>query len=106
VPARAFLVARNPEPGSTLPYLIRLPCRTGRWYSYKFAGSRPTPPAARLPADDYAVALDDEPVATVERKSPADLAHALVDGGLAEEWTFRFLGAALAHARAESSAAM
>jgi hypothetical protein len=130
-------------------------------YAYRFAGKQARTTRQALPAGDYAVELDGELVAAVERKSLPDLTHALVDGSvafqlaelaalpraavavedrysamfklehvqpgfvaellaavqvryptvpilflesrpLAEEWTFRFLGAALAHARAES----
>jgi hypothetical protein len=134
-------------------------------YPYKFAGKQAQTARRALPAGDYAVELDGELVAAVERKRLPDLAHALVDGSLnfllaelavlpraavvvearysgalklepvqpgfvaellaavqirypavpilfletrplAEEWAFRFLGAALAYARAESAAAM
>ena len=133
-------------------------------YAYRFAGKQARTGRQALPAGDYAVELDGELVAAVERKSLADLAHGLVDGSvafqlaelaalpraavavedrfsalfklehvqpgfvaellaavqvryptvpivfldsrqLAQEWTFRFLGAALAHARAESTGA-
>ncbi|HEX6676235.1 MAG TPA: ERCC4 domain-containing protein [Actinomycetes bacterium] len=133
-------------------------------YPYRFAGKQARTVRRALPAGDYAVELDGEPVAAVERKSLPDLTGALVDGSiafllaelaalpraavavedrfsavfklehvqpgfvaellaavqvryptvpilfldsrpLAEEWTFRFLGAALAHARADRSEA-
>lgn len=129
-------------------------------YAYRFAAQNTDVQRRALPAGDYAVARDDELVASVERKSVADLARSLVDGGLgfamgelsglrhaavivdgsyaevfrlehvapgfvadllarvavrypavpvvfagsrklAEEWTFRFLGAALAEAEGE-----
>jgi ERCC4 domain len=129
-------------------------------YPYRFAGKQARTLRRALTAGDYAVELDGELVAVVERKSLADLASTLVDGSLnfllaelaalpraavvvedrlsgilklehvqpgfvaellaavqvrypsvpvqfcesrplAEDWTFRFLGAALAHARAE-----
>lgn len=129
-------------------------------YPYRFDGQQATTQRRALPAGDYGVALDDQIVAVVERKSLDDLAHRLVDGSLtyalaelstieraaivvedrysalfklkhvpsgfapellarlevrypnvpitfcetrplAEEWTFRFLGAALAHFDAE-----
>ncbi len=131
-------------------------------YPYRFAGKQARTTRRALPAGDYAVELDGELVATVERKSLPDLTGALVDGSiafllaelaalpraavavedrfsavfklehvqpgfvaellaavqvryptvpilfldsrqLAEEWTFRFLGAALAHVRADRS---
>jgi ERCC4-type nuclease len=132
-------------------------------YAYRFVGKRARIQRRALSVGDYAVELDCELVAAVERKSLPDLAHALVDGSLgfllaelavlpraavvvedrysgifkvehvqpgfvaellaaiqvrypavpmlflesrplAEEWAFRFLGAALAQARAESAA--
>lgn len=133
-------------------------------YPYKFAGKQAAATRRALSAGDYAVELDGELVAAVERKSLPDLANTLIDGGLnfllaelaalpraavvvedrysgvfklervpagfvaellaavqvrypnvpvlfcesrplAEEWVFRFLGAALAQARADHSAA-
>ncbi len=129
-------------------------------YSYRFAHQQATVRRLALPAGDYGVALGDSVVASVERKSLADLAGSLVDGSLtyvlaelaslpraavvvedryaaifklehvtpgfvaellaavqvrypsvpivftetrplAEEWTFRFLGAALAFAKSD-----
>lgn len=129
-------------------------------YPYRFARQQATTQRRALPAGDYGVALGDEIVAVVERKSLDDLAHRLIDGNftyalaelatiqraavvvedrysalfklqhvapgfvpellarvqvrypnvpivfcdtrpLAEEWTYRFLGAALAHHDAE-----
>lgn len=157
---------RSARPG------IRIPTRrAGDWpelpilvdtrerYPYRFSRQRATTARRPLPAGDYGVELDGEVVAVVERKSLADLSHALVDGSfafavaelatveraavvvedayaavfrlthvrpgfvadllarvqarypsvpivfcenrrLAEEWTFRFLGAALAEVAA------
>jgi ERCC4 domain len=132
-------------------------------YPYRFSRQQATNQRQALPAGDYGVALDEEIVAVVERKSIDDLAHRLIDGNLtyalaelatmeraavvvegryaglfkldhvtpgfvpellarvqvrypnvpivfcdtrplAEEWTYRFLGAALAHAEAERDA--
>ena len=129
-------------------------------YPYRFAHQQATTSRQALPAGDYAVSLNGELVAAVERKSLADLASSLSDGSLtyqladlarlpraavvvedryakvfklehtspgfvaellatiqiryptipiffaetrplAEEWTFRFLGAALAFAQAD-----
>jgi ERCC4 domain len=129
-------------------------------YPYRFAHQQATTQRRALPAGDYGVALNDEIVAVVERKSLDDLARRLVDGSLtytlaelatidraavvvedrysklfklphvtpgfvpellarvqvrypnvpivfcdtrplAEVWTYRFLGAALAHLAAE-----
>jgi hypothetical protein len=131
-------------------------------YPFRFARQQTSTERQALPAGDYGVALDDEIVAVVERKSLADLAHCLIDGSLtyalaelatveraavavedrysalfkldhvtpgfvpellarvqvrypevpivfcdtrtlAEEWTFRFLGAALALAHADAA---
>lgn len=125
-------------------------------YAYKFSKQQAETEKSKLPVGDYGVMADDQIVAVVERKSMADLAKGLTDGGLAyqladlatqpraavvveerysqifkneyvkggwladlvaqlqvryptvpivfcetrplaEEWTFRFLGAALAH---------
>jgi hypothetical protein len=51
-------------------------------YPYRFAGLQATTQRRALPAGDYGVALDDEIVAVVERKSLADLASSPVDGSL------------------------
>ena len=132
-------------------------------YPYRFNGKQARTTRRALQVGDYAVELDGELVAAVERKSLQDLASALVDGGLnfllaelaalpyaavavedrfskllklehvqagfvaellaavqvryavpilflesrplTEDWTFRFLGAALAQAHADRSAA-
>jgi hypothetical protein len=130
-------------------------------YPYRFAHHQASTQRKALPIGDYGVALDEEIVAVVERKSLADLARRLIDGQLtyalaelatipraavvvedrypnlhkldhvkpgfaaellaaltvrypmvpivfcetrplAEDWTYRFLGAALALAQAES----
>lgn len=52
-------------------------------YGYRFAGQRVTVRKAALRAGDYAVALDGDVVAAVERKTVADLVTRLVDGQLA-----------------------
>jgi hypothetical protein len=129
-------------------------------YPYKFTQQQATTQRQALSAGDYAVALDDEIVAVVERKSLADFVRRLIDGQLtyaladlatiphtavviedrysslfklertqpgfvtemlaaltvryptvpihfaetrplAEEWTYRFLGAALAYHQAD-----
>jgi ERCC4-type nuclease len=134
-------------------------------YPYRFARQQARTERRALPAGDYGVELEGEIVAVVERKSLADLAARLIDGGLAytlaelatvdraalvveeryaglfklervtpgfvpdllaavqvryptvpivfcdtrplaEEWTFRYLGAALAYAQAELDAAL
>lgn len=52
-------------------------------YPYRFARTQAGTERLALPAGDYGVALDDEIVAVVERKTIADLAARLVDGSLA-----------------------
>jgi len=132
-------------------------------YPWRFAHQQARTQRQALPAGDYAVELDGEVAAAVERKTLADLAGSLVDGGLAyvlaelaclsraavvvedrysglfklehvnggwvaellaavqvrypavpivfaetrplaQEWTYRFLGAALAYAQAADEA--
>lgn len=132
-------------------------------YPYRFAGKQATTERRALPSGDYGVEHDGELVASVERKTMADLAARLVDGSLAyliaelatlpraalvvedryaevfklkhvapgfvadllatiqvryptipivfcdtrplaEEWAFRYLGAALAYAQADTEA--
>jgi len=102
---------------------------TREHYPYRFSKQQATTVRVALPAGDYAVRSEDgTPVAVVERKSLADLAGALNTGTLvfelamlarvqvrypeipivfletrplAEEWTFRYLGAALAEYESE-----
>jgi hypothetical protein len=142
---------------------LRVLVDTRERYPYRFAGLQATTERHALPAGDYGVALNDEVVAVVERKSLVDLAGSVVDGSLtyalaelstlpraalvvedrysqiyklthvppgfvaellaavqvrypnvpivfcetrplAEQWTYRFLGAALSYAAAESEA--
>lgn len=52
-------------------------------YGYRFAAQQATTRRAPLRAGDYAVELDGDVVASVERKSIADLTKRLVDGQLA-----------------------
>lgn len=51
-------------------------------YPYTFGAQQATTTRQRLPAGDYAVTIDDEVVAAVERKSLADLASSLLSGKL------------------------
>jgi hypothetical protein len=62
-----------------LPVLVD----TRERYPYRFAGKKATTSRAPLPAGDYGVAIGGEIIAVVERKTLADLAARLVDGGLA-----------------------
>jgi hypothetical protein len=150
---------RRASQHTELPILVD----TRERYPYRFAHQQAQVERRALRVGDYAVELDGEIVAAVERKSLADLSSRLVEGSLpfllaqlselgraavvvedrysevfklqhvapgfvaellaavqvrypavpivfcetrplAEEWTFRFLGAALAHARAEDEA--
>jgi hypothetical protein len=52
-------------------------------YPYRFAGKQASTERRALPVGDYAVELDGGLAGAVERKSLADLARSLVDGGLA-----------------------
>lgn len=52
-------------------------------YGYRFAAQQATVRKAPLRAGDYAIELDDQVVASVERKSVGDLVRRLVDGQLA-----------------------
>lgn len=54
----------------------------GERYPWRFAGREATLERRRLPVGDYALIRDDEIAAAVERKTPADLAHAAVGGQL------------------------
>jgi hypothetical protein len=51
-------------------------------YPYRFANQKATTERQALPVGDYGIALDEQIVAVVERKSLADLTRRLVDGQL------------------------
>ena len=158
---------RQARPGLRVPTrrasgwpVLRVAVDTRERYAYRFANQQVEVSRRALPAGDYAVELDGSVLAAVERKSLADLTHALVDGSityllsdlslwraavvvedrysqlfrvervkegflpdlaarvqvrypsvpsvfcdsrpLAEQWVYRFLGAALAEAAAEA----
>jgi len=104
----SFVVARNPEPDSTLPFLLSVPLDGGillkareRWpatarvYCHplehwpanaeileQVAGRPVQCERHALRAGDYAVRAGDAVIATVERKTLEDLTKALVDGAL------------------------
>ena len=82
--------ARASRPG------VRVPGRRASWladfvivvdtrerYPYRFAKQQVETERRSLPVGDYGVLVDGEPVGIVERKSLADLARAVTDGGLA-----------------------
>ena len=52
-------------------------------YPYKFASQQVATERGKLPVGDYGVVHEEHAVALVERKSMADLAKGLTDGGLA-----------------------
>lgn len=55
---------------------------SGERYAYTFSRQQVDTTVRRLPAGDYAVELDDQVVASVERKSLADLVSSLLSGKL------------------------
>lgn len=80
-----FVLARNPETDSSLPYLVRLPIEGGIFFK-----TRETWPRASRsychPIDswpEHAEALEVVPIVFCENRK------------FAEEWTYRFLGTAL-----------
>jgi ERCC4-type nuclease len=101
-----FRIARNPDPDSTLPYLLwvplarrtrpgmRLPTRrsaagpleivvdTRERYPWRFERQQASTTRRALVVGDYAVEIDGEVVAVVERKRLAELAGNVVDGSL------------------------
>jgi hypothetical protein len=102
-----FVVARNPDTDSSLPYLIRLPLgpdaivlkardtwpRTSKVYCHRAPEWPPQPEVVErvgvrscvrraLAAGDYGVELDGTVVASVERKTLADLVASLTTGKL------------------------
>jgi hypothetical protein len=52
-------------------------------YPYRFSGRHVTTQRAALPAGDYAILADGDPIASVERKTIENLASSLSDGTLA-----------------------
>jgi hypothetical protein len=92
-----FGVARNPDPDSRLPYLVRLPIDGGlilkvrdTWprerYPHGSSKQQATTVPAAFTAGDYAVRSEaGTPVAVVERKSLTDLAGGLSNGTLVVE---------------------
>jgi hypothetical protein len=142
VPPATFVVARNPDPDSSLPYLLRLPL--GGRLELKARGRWPARRASRKTLEDlmrrlidgslgFAVAqLAALPAAAVvvEERYSALVKAERVEGAflcdlltqlqvrcpqvqvvfcearkLAEDWTYRFLAAALVQHRAEDAAA-
>src|SRR5919201_952285 len=74
-----FVVARNPNPDSALPYLLRLPVDGG----LVLKAREQWPATSRVychPAEGWPA--ESEVLAAVERKTVPDLSKGLVDGSL------------------------
>ena len=81
---------RQARPGLRVPTrrasgwpVVRVLVDTRERYPYKFTSQQVVAERRALPAGDYAVEADGQVLASVERKSVADLAKVLVDGSLA-----------------------
>jgi hypothetical protein len=85
---RSEATMRRARPGIRVPLArafdekITIAVDLGERYPWRFAGRGVTTERRRLPVGDYALVGDDEVVAVVERKTPADLATAAVGGQL------------------------
>jgi ERCC4-type nuclease len=104
-----LLIAVTPDPESKLPCLLRLPFAGGmvlrtsgtsptaraagtralqivvdspEQYAYQFTGQRATTVRRALPCGDYGITVGGRLVASVERKSLADLVASLTTGKL------------------------
>jgi hypothetical protein len=81
--------ARAANPGARIPRARAIPdgfeiaIDTRERYPYRFAGRAVVTGRAALPAGDYAVLADGDPIASVERKTLEGLASSLSDGTLA-----------------------
>lgn len=79
---------KQARPGVHLPtarahgHVLDILVDTGEKYPYAFGAQQATTRRQRLAAGDYAVALDDDVVAAVERKTLEDLAGSLLSGKL------------------------
>ena len=79
---------RRARPGIRVPLArafgerLTIAVDVGERYPWRFAGRDATTERRRLPVGDYALVRDDEIVAVVERKTPADFASAAVGGQL------------------------
>ena len=80
--------AKQARPAVQLPSarahgsVLEIVVDTGEKYPYGFSGQQATTTRRRLPAGDYAVELDGQVVAAVERKTVDDLAGSLLSGRL------------------------
>ncbi|GIU99219.1 MAG: hypothetical protein KatS3mg014_0835 [Actinomycetota bacterium] len=81
--------ARAANPGARIPRAralregLLIVVDTRERYPYRFAGRGVTTERLALPAGDYAVVAEGDPIATVERKTLENLAASLSDGTLA-----------------------
>jgi hypothetical protein len=79
---------RRARPGIRVPLArafgerLTIAVDVGERYPWRFAGRDATTERRRLPVGDYALVRDDEIVAVVERKTPADFASAAIGGQL------------------------
>ena len=80
--------ARAANPGARIPRAraiiggFEIAIDTRERYPYRFAGRDVRTVRAALPAGDYAIVADGDPVASVERKTLENLAASLSDGTL------------------------
>lgn len=81
--------ARAANPGARIPRAratsddLSISIDTRERYPYRFAGRAVTSGRVALPAGDYAVLAEDDPIASVERKTFENFASSLSDGTLA-----------------------
>lgn len=81
--------ARAANPGARIPRAralaggFTIAIDTRERYPYRFAGRDVQTDRAALPAGDYAILADGDPIASVERKTLENLAASLSDGTLA-----------------------
>ena len=85
---RSESTMRRARPGIRVPLArafgerLSIAVDVGERYPWRFAGRDATTDRRRLPVGDYALLRDDEVVAVIERKTPADFATAAVGGQL------------------------
>jgi hypothetical protein len=81
--------AKAANPGARIPRARAIPggfgiaIDTRERYPYRFAGRDVVTERATLPAGDYAVVAEGDPIASVERKTLENLASSLSDGTMA-----------------------
>ncbi len=81
--------ARSANPGARIPRArtiegeVRIAIDTRERYPYRFDGRVVTTERMALPAGDYAIVAEGDPIACVERKTLENLATSLSDGTLA-----------------------